>query len=159
MLASFRCWLDRFTTSNITWEDKFIPGLNFSLSLPWCCSGSPSPLATANRTWQNFTLSPTPPPSTWSSSHYWLKSYANVKWWISKGMIFLVVKVQQGGSATNGATPSSYSGGVSHLATQEDEAASRNMLRKLECPPWVTTSTLCSYTCRAPPSVRRGNFG
>ena len=37
------CWLDRFTASNITWEERLIPGQNFNLSLPWFCSLSPSP--------------------------------------------------------------------------------------------------------------------
>ena len=32
--ASPSCWLDRFTSSNITWEERLIPGHNFSLSLP-----------------------------------------------------------------------------------------------------------------------------
>ena len=32
--ASPPCWLDRFTSSNITWEERLMPGHNFNLSLP-----------------------------------------------------------------------------------------------------------------------------
>jgi hypothetical protein len=53
-----------------------------------------------------------------------------------------------GGSATKGATPSSYIGDVSYLATQGDQATRRNMLRKVESPHRETTSTLYLYTCK-----------
>ena len=57
-------------------------------------------------------------------------------------------KCTSGGSATNEATPSSYIGYVSYLATQGDPATRRNMLREVESPHWETTSMLYLYTCK-----------